>query len=274
MSARAWFGSTLLASTVVSLAGNIGYTLIARPNAYTAVSIAVAAVAPLGLAAAVHSVGVAARARGTVRAVVLTAVTVVAASAFVLSFEALAGLARLVGHTGWTAYLLPVVVDVMVAASTTALVLERPQHLVREAEATTRPVAGGQAPATPVAVPAGPVAAAVLTPVEGEIKPLVKGVDGQTATADPPALSLATTDVDQDGHLPAAKQLVAAGAVKGPVESVAAAMAALAAGESQRAVAASSGLHRTTVARLKSELQSTKPVVTPLPDSLKQRIAM
>ncbi|SHT29356.1 DUF2637 domain-containing protein [Mycobacteroides abscessus] len=256
MSARAWFGSTLLASTVVSLAGNVGYTLIARPNVHTAVSIAVAAVAPLGLAAAVHSVGVAARARGTVRAVVLTAVAVVAISAFVLSFEALAGLARLVGHTGWTAYLLPVVVDVMVAASTTALVLERPQHLVREAEAATRPVAGGQAPATP--------AAAVLIPAEGEIKPLVKGVDGQTATA----------DVDQDGHLPAAKQLVAAGAVKGPVESVAAAMAALAAGESQRAVAASSGLHRTTVARLKSELQSTKPVVTPLPDSLKQRIAL
>ncbi|OHU53440.1 DUF2637 domain-containing protein [Mycobacteroides chelonae] len=254
MSARAWFGSTLLASTTVSLAGNIGYTLIARPNAHTAVSIAVAAVAPLGLAAAVHSVGVAARARGTVRAVVLTAVAVVAVSAFVLSFEALAGLARLVGHTGWTAYLLPVVVDVMVAASTTALVLERPQHLVREAEATTASAAGVQAPAAPVAVPAVPVAAAVLTRTEGEIKVQVNTMEGQTATADPVVFHSASAGMVQDDHLPAAERLVAAGAVKGPAIDVAVAMAALAAGRSQRAAAAASGLHRTTVARLKSEV--------------------
>ncbi|WP_078311306.1 MULTISPECIES: DUF2637 domain-containing protein [unclassified Mycobacterium] len=254
MSARAWFGSTLLASTMVSLAGNIGYTLIARPNAYTAVSIAVAAVAPLGLAAAVHSVGVAARARGTVRAVVLTAVAVVAVSAFVLSFEALAGLARLVGHTGWTAYLLPVVVDVMVAASTTALVLERPQHPAREAEATTRPVAVDQAPADSVAVPAAPVAAAVLTPTGSEIKPQVNTMDGRAATADPAVFHSPTARMGHDGHLPAAEQLVAAGAVKGPATDVAVAMAVLAAGQSQRAAAAASGLHRTTVARLKSEV--------------------
>ncbi|MBN7300445.1 DUF2637 domain-containing protein [Mycobacteroides abscessus subsp. bolletii] len=254
MSTRAWFGSTLLASTTVSLAGNIGYTLIARPNAHTAVSIAVAAVAPLGLAAAVHSVGVAARARGTVRAVVLTAVAVVAVSAFVLSFEALAGLARLVGHTGWTAYLLPVVVDVMVAASTTALVLERPQHPAREPEATTRPVAGVQAPAEPVAAPAAETAADALISVGDETKLQVNTVDGQTATADPAALSAATADVEQEGHLPAAEILVAAGAVKAPATDVAVAMAALAAGQSQRAAAAASGLHRTTVARLMSKV--------------------
>ncbi|KRQ29959.1 hypothetical protein AOT83_11005 [Mycobacteroides sp. H001] len=252
MSARAWFGSTLLASTMVSLAGNIGYTLIARPNAHTAVSIAVAAVAPLGLAAAVHSVGVAARARGTVRAAVLTAVAVVAVSAFVLSFEALAGLARLVGHTGWTAYLLPVVVDVMVAASTTALVLERPRQLAREAEAITRPVAVDQAPADAVAVPA-PMAADVRKLAEDQIKPQFKAVDGRAATADPVVFHSASAGMVQDGHLSAAEQLVAAGAVKGSATDVAVAMAALAAGQSQRAAAAASGLHRTTVARLKSE---------------------
>ncbi|MBE5460994.1 DUF2637 domain-containing protein [Mycobacteroides abscessus] len=254
MSARAWFGSTLLASTTVSLAGNIGYTLIARPNAHTAVSIAVAAVAPLGLAAAVHSVGVAARARGTVRAVVLAAVAVVAVSAFVLSFEALAGLARLVGHTGWTAYLLPVVVDVMVAASTTALVLERPPQPAREAEATTALAAGVQAPATPVAVPVAPVADDALVPAGGETNVQVKAMDGQTATTEPAELSAATTAVEQDGHLAAAEKLVAAGAVKGPATDVAVAMAELAAGRSQRAAAAASGLHRTTVARLMSEV--------------------
>ncbi|SKY22009.1 Protein of uncharacterised function (DUF2637) [Mycobacteroides abscessus subsp. bolletii] len=254
MSARAWFGSTLLASTVVSLAGNIGYTLIARPNAHTAVSIAVAAVAPLGLAAAVHSVGVAARARGTVRAVVLAAVAVVAVSAFVLSFEALAGLARLVGHTGWTAYLLPVVVDVMVAASTTALVLERPQRPAREAEAAMGLAAGAQAPAAPVAVLAAPAADNALVPAGDQTNMQVNAMDGRAATADPAALSLATTDLDQDGHLPAAKKLVAAGAVKGSATDVAVAMAALAAGQSQRAAAAASGLHRTTVARLMSEV--------------------
>ncbi|WP_255795036.1 DUF2637 domain-containing protein [Mycobacteroides abscessus] len=239
----------------MSLAGNIGYTLIARPNAHTAVSIAVAAVAPLGLAAAVHSVGVAARARGTVRAVVLTAVAVVAISAFVLSFEALAGLARLVGHTGWTAYLLPVVVDVMVAASTTALVLERPQHLVREAEATTRPAAGIQAPTTSVAVPATPVADDALVSAGDEIQVQVKTMDDRASAAVAvPAAQLPAASMGQDDHLPAAERLVAAGAVKGPATDVAVAMAALAAGRSQRAAAAASGLHRTTVARLMSEV--------------------
>ncbi|MDM2347786.1 Protein of uncharacterised function (DUF2637) [Mycobacteroides abscessus subsp. abscessus] len=252
MSARAWFGSTLLASTVVSLAGNIGYTLIARPNAHTAVSIAVAAVAPLGLAAAVHSVGVAARARGAVRAVVLTAVAVVAVSAFVLSFEALAGLARLVGHTGWTAYLLPVVVDVMVAASTTALVLERPQHLAREAEVTIALAAGAQAPA---AVPVAPVPDDALVSAGDEIKVQVKTMDDRAAAAVAvPAAQLPAASMAQDDHLPAAERLVAAGAVKGPAIDVAVAMAALAAGRSQRAAAAASGLHRTTVARLMSEV--------------------
>lgn len=193
------------------------------------------------------------RARGTVRAVVLAAVAVVAVSAFVLSFEALAGLARLVGHTGWTAYLLPVVVDVMVAASTTALVLERPPQPAREAEATTALAAGVQAPATPVAVPVAPVADDART---GRRRNKRAGQSHGRPDGHHGAGRVVRGYHGRGARRPSGgrRKLVAAGAVKGPATDVAVAMAELAAGRSQRAAAAASGLHRTTVARLMSEV--------------------
>lgn len=116
------FTTLLLGCTAVSLAGNVAYAV--ERGAVTPVSIALAAVAPILLPVGVHYIPKAARVRRGARFVVTVAVMVAATAAFVLSFEALSGLARAHGHGGWTAYLLPVAVDVLAAAAAYALVVE------------------------------------------------------------------------------------------------------------------------------------------------------
>lgn len=119
---RKAFTRLLLGCTTVSLAGNVAYAV--ERGAVTPVSIALAAVAPILLPVGVHYIPKAARVRRGARFVVTVAVIVAATAAFVLSFEALSGLMRMRGHDGWTAYLLPVAIDVLAAAAAYALVVE------------------------------------------------------------------------------------------------------------------------------------------------------
>lgn len=251
MSWRRWKGLLALA-VIVSVAGNIAHAVLMAPTIYGWGAAIAASVAPAFLFWITHNM---ITAPGGARGwrddrIGATVVAAVAFGAFAVSFMTLRELILTFGFSPAVAAILPLVVDITIAGAS--------RELVREAEATTRPVAGVQAPANSVAVPATPVAAADLAPAEGEIKPQFNAVDGRAATAVtiPAVLRSATAGIGQDGHLPAAERLVAAGAVKGPPTDVAVAMAALAAGQSQRAAAAASGLHRTTVARLKSEVSS------------------
>ncbi|SIJ93541.1 DUF2637 domain-containing protein [Mycobacteroides abscessus] len=123
------FTALLLGCTAVSLAGNVAYAV--ERDAVTPVSIALAAVAPILLPVGVHYIPKANRVRCGARFVVTVAVMVAAVAAFVLSFEALSGLMRMHGHSGWTAYLLPVAVDVLAAAAAYALVVE-PEALAEQ----------------------------------------------------------------------------------------------------------------------------------------------
>lgn len=131
---RKAFTRLLLGCTTVSLAGNVAYAV--ERGAVTPVSIALAAVAPILLPVGVHFIPKAARVRRGARFVVTVAVIVAAVAAFVLSFEALSGLMRMRGHDGWTAYLLPVAIDVLAAAAAYALVVE-PDAVREEAVAVT-----------------------------------------------------------------------------------------------------------------------------------------
>lgn len=132
---RKAFTRLLLGCTTVSLAGNVAYAV--ERGAVTPVSIALAAVAPILLPVGVHFIPKAARVRRGARFVVTVAVIVAAVAAFVLSFEALSGLMRMRGHDGWTAYLLPVAIDVLAAAAAYALVVE-PDAVREEAPVTQR----------------------------------------------------------------------------------------------------------------------------------------
>ncbi|SLH42710.1 Protein of uncharacterised function (DUF2637) [Mycobacteroides abscessus subsp. massiliense] len=131
---RKAFTRLLLGCTTVSLAGNVAYAV--ERGAVTPVSIALAAVAPILLPVGVHFIPKAARVRRGARFVVTVAVIVAAVAAFVLSFEALSGLMRMRGHDGWTAYLLPVAIDVLAAAAAYALVVE-PDAVREETAAVT-----------------------------------------------------------------------------------------------------------------------------------------
>ncbi|MFD9829006.1 DUF2637 domain-containing protein [Tsukamurella tyrosinosolvens] len=116
---RRAFTWLLYGCTTVSLAGNVAYYAGTGP-----VGVALAAVAPILLPVGVHYIPKAAAVRRGARFVVTLAVIVAATAAFVLSFEALSGLAREHGHGGWTAYLLPIAVDVLAAAAAYALVVD------------------------------------------------------------------------------------------------------------------------------------------------------
>lgn len=247
MSWLRWKGLLALA-VIVSVAGNIAHAVLMAPTVYGWGAAIGASVAPAFLFWITHNM---ITAPGGARGwrddrIGATVVAAVALGAFAVSFMTLRSLMLTFGFSPAVAAILPLVVDVTIAGAS--------RELVREAEATTALAAGVQAPATSVAVPVAPVADDALVPAGGETKVQVKTMDGQTATTEPAELSSVTADVEQGGHLAAAEKLVAAGAVKGPAIDVAVAMAELAAGRSQRAAAAASGLHRTTVARLMSEV--------------------
>jgi len=171
------FTALLLGCTAVSLAGNIAY--VVERGAVTPVSIALAAVAPILLPVGVHYIPKANRVRRGARFVVTVAVMVAAVAAFVLSFEALSGLMRMHGHGGWTAYLLPVAVDVLAAAAAYALVVEPEAAVVaRRGDAAIRDASADPEPATQTAP-------AATSPLDA---PVHREASAPTQPADAPVL--------------------------------------------------------------------------------------
>lgn len=242
----AW--TLLVTATILSVAGNVA---TAVDGGHGTEAVAVAVVVPLMLAATVHLLALMVRAgvAGWAYRGVMALTVVIAGSAFTLSFDALAALATRTGH-GALSPLLPVMIDATIAAATAALVvLDRPVAT----NMATEPVTGGQevatAPAThPVTPPVpAPVTAAGGHPVAGP----VAGGAGPVAGGHLVAVSPLTSDDAPEGeHRARAEELVAAGVVRADPATVATALAGLATGDSQRAVAAATGLHRVTVGRL------------------------
>lgn len=324
---RKAFTRLLLGCTTVSLAGNVAYAV--ERGAVTPVSIALAAVAPILLPVGVHYIPKAARVRHGARFVVTVAVIVAATAAFVLSFEALSGLMRMRGHDGWTAYLLPVAVDVLAAAAAYALVVEpdavreetvavtirqRVRRAVdrvlrRDAAASKRrvdaPLLRDESPVTrPVETPAmrdaEPAPAATRTASVRDAEPAQRATQAATqrdalrdadteelpvtrddsrdaaakhrdeapttrrlaavptprpAATHAPASAATQTATDRDAeggdaHLLRAQQLVDAGRTTAPLAAVHRVLRGKANGETNRAVAASTGLTDSQVQRI------------------------
>lgn len=307
---RKAFTRLLLGCTTVSLAGNVAYAV--ERGAVTPVSIALAAVAPILLPVGVHYIPKAARVRRGARFVVTVAVIVAATAAFVLSFEALSGLMRMRGHDGWTAYLLPVAIDVLAAAAAYALVVEPDSVREKTAVVTIRqrvrravarilrrvtaaskrrvdtPVLRDEAPVTqPVEVPgmrdAAPAPTATQTEELATQRPTThdalrdadtgelpvnsadsrdaaaKHVDEATTTrrltAVPATRVVATqtpTDRDDDDaeYLLRATRLVDAGRTTAPLDAVQRVLRGKANGDSNRDLAASTGITESAVQRI------------------------
>lgn len=246
---RRWKGLLALA-VIVSVAGNVAHAVLMAPTVYGWGAAIAASVAPAFLFWITHNMITApGGARGWRKdRIGATVVAAVALGAFAVSFLTLRDLMLAFGFSPPVAAILPLVVDVTIAGAS--------RELVREAEVATHLPSAVRGPGDSVIAPATSATAGGLISVECEATSQVNAVDGRVAAvaAAQPVLHLVSAEVEQVGHLPAAERLVAAGTVRGPAEPVAVAMAALAAGSSQRAAAAASGLHRTTIARLKSEV--------------------
>lgn len=194
---RKAFTRLLLGCTTVSLAGNVAYAV--ERGAVAPVSIALAAVAPILLPVGVHYIPKAARVRRGARFVVTVAVIVAATAAFVLSFEALSGLMRMRGHDGWTAYLLPVAVDVLAAAAAYALVVE-PDAVREETVAVTIRQRLRRAVARVLRRDAATSKRGVNAPVLRDLAPVTRPVEAPAMRDAAPAPTATQTDSVRDAE--------------------------------------------------------------------------
>jgi Protein of unknown function (DUF2637) len=223
MAPRRYWQCVLAASVAVSVAGNVGHAALTAPAALKVPACLAAALPPLALMVVTEGIARSAGAgvrRRVYRAAVTGAVGI-AGLAFVLSFAALRDLAVLLGQPAAVAAGWPLLADLTIAVSAAmALALSAPTHRAGAPLSTD---------GHPAAVNGHPVA----TPA----------ADAMTSGITVPP-----------SHVETATELVRSGRVRADVTAVAAAVAGLAAGDSHRAVAAATGLHRTSVARVAAEV--------------------
>lgn len=256
-------GFTLAASTIVSLGGNVQHALISENDTVPLwFALAWAAVPPLALPLAVHLAGTLGRAAaGRGRRIVVAGVMLAALIAFGISFYALRDLTGAMGYPSAVAVAVPVLIDVLAALATGALlVLDRPATPAVTADTPAvspapHPHTDRQSPpdhsaetALVATVPA--TAAGALTSGDAEDVPVLADADAVPAAG--VDADVDGVDADVDG---VAAGLVERGAVRADPGVVAAAVAGLLAGGSQRGVARSTGLHRDTVGRIAAELE-------------------
>lgn len=248
---------TLAAATAVSLGGNVMHalTMPSAPAIPVWFALLWAAVPPLALPLAVHLAGTLGRASaGRGRGTVVTGVAAVALLAFGVSFYALRDLTAAMGYPPPVAVAVPVLIDVLAALATLAL-------LVLDRQATPAVTADTPA-ASPVPHPHTDTQPAPEHPAEPvPVSTAPTGVDGALNWADAedvpvPAGGDAVPAARVDGAAVAvAAGLVDRGVVRADPATVAAAVAGLMAGDSRRSVAVATGLHRTAVSRIAGEME-------------------
>ncbi|MCV7100893.1 MULTISPECIES: DUF2637 domain-containing protein [Mycobacterium] len=118
-----FFWSTLIAAAGASVAGNIAHAVLAEPG-HALIAAAAAVVPPAVLLGSTHGVALLVRTRtvGATYWCALAMTVMLAACAFVLSFDALRALALTwAGFSPATAWLWPLAIDLSIAQSTLAL---------------------------------------------------------------------------------------------------------------------------------------------------------
>ncbi|MGO8851845.1 MAG: DUF2637 domain-containing protein [Mycobacterium sp.] len=251
-----FFWAFLIGATTVSLIGNIAHAVLPHlPR--IAVQIGAAAVPPIALLAAVHGIALAVRAgaSGRVYRWAVSAVAVIAAGAFAVSFLALRDLMRAIGYSSATAWIFPAIIDTAVAVSTLMLVAlgDKP---ARRGRAVTTPT-DRQAPMMRrLAQPPTQSAKAEVTR-SGRASARAQTVQAervktsawvQRDPAQPVQASAQTGTTLHDADL--ASELIASGVTTQPVETVVAVLAASRDGASINAAAKASGINYRTAQRI------------------------
>jgi hypothetical protein len=249
--AKRFFWGLLIGSTTVSLLGNVAHAVLPYiPR--IGIHIGAAAVPPIALLAAVHGIALAVRAgaSGTVYRWAVTAVAVIGAGAFSVSFLALSDLMRAIGYSPATAWIFPTIIDTAVAVSTLMLVAlgDKPARRNRtvtmsasaRTETATRQRQRLRHGAKVVAKRVAPSVAAQTSPSD----PVHAAQDAVHIEATQVGGEIAPVDADL------ALQLIASGVTTQPVETVIAVLAANRDGASINAAARGSGINYRTAQRI------------------------
>lgn len=272
------------AAVAVSVAGNTGHVLLSNTEPRWAAA-AWAAVPPLFLFAVTHGLTVSAGAgvrTWAYRCGVAGAIGI-AAGAFWASYVALRDLSVMLGCPPAVAVVMPLVVDAAIAVASTLALATTPAMETATDKAATVPDVEVATPATATAAPAASPAAADRVPATdaATAKPATVATSPKPAARVKPATSrkpaatrkptaprspgaragagaAAVAGPDAEAFMGLAARLVAEGRVRARVDVVAAALAGIASGASQRSVAAATGLHRTVVAKVAERVTETE----------------
>ncbi|MDT5353834.1 MAG: hypothetical protein QOJ56_2366 [Mycobacterium sp.] len=264
----------LIFATTVSVLGNITHAVLVAPGAVKLLAAVASVVPPAFLVGSTHAAALSLRARRFALTYVLgLSMTIgVAACAFLLSFDALRGLAVILGWPSGRAWLFPIAIDVSISQATFGLLSLAPARANSAAEQSTAALAepdstspepttnGAQKPFQPAAfitvcndevVDVGHPPRQVLASGAPEAVPAV------AMSESPPPLIAATdspgTRMDMSELLrwkPTAHQLVRNGTTSKDPEIVAAILAEHAAGAPPSTISRRRGVHHSTVGRI------------------------
>ncbi|AGB26815.1 Protein of unknown function (DUF2637) (plasmid) [Mycobacterium sp. JS623] len=228
----------LVFATSVSVLGNITHALLVAPSPLRMLAAVASVVPPAFVLGSTHSVALSLRMRRFAPIYVLGLLMTmgVAACAFFLSFDALRGLAVILGWSPGRAWLFPLAIDVSIAQATFGLLALAPpaatSPLMRAVAADDRSTVS-RAPASE-----GPEH---LSPDDAR-----HAAAGQEAG---PSFSVAESE-DIVEWTPTAQQLVRNGTTSKDPEIVAAILAEHAAGTPPGTISRRSGVHHSTVGRI------------------------
>jgi Protein of unknown function (DUF2637) len=229
-----FFWALLFGATTVSLIGNVVHAVLPYIPPVI-IQIGAAAVPPIALLAAVHGLGLGARAgaSGRVYRWAVSAVAVIGVGAFALSFLALRDLMHVIGCGYSTAWVFPAIIDTAVATSALMLVAlgGKPAPHARTSATAEVKASAPTAPALP--------------------RPHAVRADQVAADSALPAASALDQHADAGvDHTALAQALVDAGATTKTVALVASILSAHADGTARNRIASDTGIHHKTVSKI------------------------
>jgi hypothetical protein len=252
-----FFWGLLFGATAVSLLGNIAHAVLPYIP-HVVIQVGAAVVPPIVLLVAVHGIALAVRAgaSGWVYYCAVTAVAVIGAGAFAVSFLALRDLMLVIGYSHATAWIFPAIIDTAVAVSTMMLVAlgDKPARRTRIVTAPASAQVKASAPTGPAPVSAPPRPHSVRTDQIGS--------NAKSAHADPALRAASAPDQRADAgadHAALAQALVDAGSTTKPAAVVASILAAHAEGTALNRIASEVGVHHKTVSRIIEAAKNHRP---------------
>jgi hypothetical protein len=246
----------LIGATLISLLGNVVHAVLPYIP-HIGVQIGAAAVPPIALLAAVHGIALAVRAgaSGRVYCWAVSAVAVIGAGAFTVSFLALRNLMRVIGYSPATAWIFPAIIDTAAAVSALMLVAlgdkpaRRARTVATPADTQTPTMQRSRQPGTQSAktevTPFAPTRVRAQTVQANRVQSFASVQPDPAQTVQD---SAQTEAARVDAHL--ASELIASGVTTQPVETVIAVLAATHDGASINAAAKASGINYRTAQRI------------------------